>query len=96
MLPFNPLNLELFELDDYGYSLSCDPVCAFALHHPNFVQWEQLAVQVDKSTGLLALATSDADQQQTSTIRVASDLDLSQYLQWVHTAMDPSKTSDTN
>ncbi|KAL3941083.1 MAG: hypothetical protein SGARI_000711 [Bacillariaceae sp.] len=44
-------NLLLF--DEFGYSLSCDPVCAFALHHPTLVQWEEVAVQVEPNTGVL-------------------------------------------
>jgi inosine-uridine nucleoside N-ribohydrolase len=82
-------NLLMF--DEWGYSLSCDPVCAFALHHPTSVRWESMPVEIDKVTGILAMASSLAEEEQkpaSSCVQIATEIDLSGYLQWIHSAMD--------
>jgi inosine-uridine nucleoside N-ribohydrolase len=82
----------LLNYDTIGYSLSCDPVCAFALEHTEVVNWESVAVSVDTSTGLLIAAKNDQGKkhERNPVVRIASNIDLSRYLSWIDESMDSS------
>lgn len=77
---------KVLHYDTGGYSLSCDPVCAFALEHPKCVQWEVVPVQVDASSGLL-LAKND-EHPARSVVQIATEIDLKGYLDWVGSSME--------
>ena len=85
----------LLQYDTMAYSLSCDPVCAFALEHPECVTWEHVSVSVDAISGKLVPAENDSDgggSSGGSVIRMASDIHLNKYLSWISTTVDSRQT----
>ena len=83
----------ILQYDTVAYSLSCDPVCAFAMEYPESVMWEQVSVSVDADSGKLAYGASaskrddnndtTSDKKEATSIRIASDINLKEYLSWV-------------
>lgn len=72
----------LLEVDDSGYFVSYDPVCAFASQYPERVEWESRAVQV-QGDGTL---TESPSCQHDARIRVAGQIDFHSYLDWIFAA----------
>lgn len=72
----------LLEFDTRAYCLSCDPVCAYAMENCS-TEWEQVTVDVRLPTGMLVPADKGTGQ----TIRIASKIDLSAYLEWIESSV---------
>ena len=87
----------ILQYDTVAYSLSCDPVCAYVMKFPESVAWEQVSVRVDAGTGKLehvvSASKSDensdttSDKEKATMIRIASDINLKEYLSWVRTTI---------
>jgi inosine-uridine nucleoside N-ribohydrolase len=71
--PKTPFFPALLQFDAWAYCLSCDPVCAFALDHPQAVtHWEEVSVQVQVPSGLL-LPAAEVGKNKT-VIRIAEKI----------------------
>ena len=72
---------KVLQFDSVGYSLSCDPICAFAAEHIHKCKWERIAVGVDTTSGLLLPHTEEEEEE--TFVRIATNIDLSEYLLWI-------------
>jgi inosine-uridine nucleoside N-ribohydrolase len=81
----------LLQYDVSAYSLSCDPVCAFALERPECVTWEHVWVRVEADSGNVVAAHIEDrgmhESSEGSMIRMASDINLKEYLSWITTTV---------
>jgi len=69
--------------DTVGYSLSCDPVCAFVMEYPDAVEWETIQACIDATSGRLTPPEQDQRKSTTTTLRMATSIDFERYLSWV-------------